>query len=441
MNRCDAILKMQKQVLLFFSLLLFFPACAQSNNDSLFKNYFQAKGAYQKSKAAKKIISADVPFQHVFDELHKGQAYRPDVKTGFIKIKQEGKGLPPGALVFIPYNYTPEKKYQLMVNLHGAVSNLDPDFIYRHFVDTLAAAYKEIQTIYVYPSAWLWTPWWSNVQYENINQLISEVKKKYNVDEDQVRLGGVSDGGTGSYYLANCNITPWSCVTSFIGAVGLLDYLKVRPTFMRNFSHTPFYVVNTGKDHLFPKDEQLAYFDLLGKVNAASTRIMVDSSGHSMNWFPSLRDSIQRFVKQHARNPFPTQLSWSTNSDQVNNRCFYFIIRQLGNQPPSQMTDLNNEIELNGKKRRAHLRDSIYGRAEVEVNHNTIKVRSENIKKYTFLISPSQFDMNVPVTIWINDRKHFEQIVKPDVRTLLKWNSIDQDRTMLYAAELSIQVK
>jgi hypothetical protein len=40
----------------------------------------------------------------------------------------------------------------------------------------------------------------------------------------------------------------------------------------------------------------------------------------------------------------------------------------------------------------------------------------------------------------VNDRQAFRDIVKKDVATLFKWAARDNDRTMLYAAELTIAV-
>ena len=432
---------MQKQFLLFLLALSVCAAQSQNSIPPLFEEYYEADGFYKKSKAAKKIISAGISFQEIFSGLSEGRHYLPDKRKGFTKVRQVGEHLPPSALVFVPYDYTPLKKYPVTVYLHGAVSNLDPDFIYHHFVDTLNAAYKKIQSIYIYPSGWLWAPWWSKAQYENINHLIAAVKQDYNVDESQIRLGGISDGGTGSYYLANCNRTPWSAVTPFIGSLEVLNYLKVRPTFMSNYEHVPFYIVNTGRDTIFPKVQQAPYLKLLSIINPLSTQIMIDSASHSMNWFPLLRDSINNFIKQHPRNPFPSKLSWSTDSDKENNRCFYLVANKLGSNKPNKMHDRYNEIEVNGKKTLAHARDSVYGHIEVVVSGNVVNVRTENIKKYTLLISPSQFAIDQPIVVWTNGIKSFEGIITPDVNTLLRWNIIDQDRTMLFAAEVPVTVK
>jgi len=55
-------------------------------------------------------------------------------------------------------------------------------------------------------------------------------------------------------------------------------------------------------------------------------------------------------------------------------------------------------------------------------------------------VSPDQFDLSKPVTVVVNGRTAYEGSVQKDLRTLLKWSARDNDRTMLFGCELSIDV-
>jgi len=59
---------------------------------------------------------------------------------------------------------------------------------------------------------------------------------------------------------------------------------------------------------------------------------------------------------------------------------------------------------------------------------------------FTLLLSPDQFDLNRAVTVVVNGRTLFDGLVQRDIRTLVKWAARDNDRTMLFAAELQIAV-
>ena len=431
---------MVKNFLITLFLFSSYTTClSQWSVDQLVEEYFNSN-TEQKKKTIKKIISSKIPYQEVYDRLSGGRQYSGKVKRGFFELKQEGNRLPPAALVLVPYDYKPEQKYSLRVFLHGAVSNLDPQFVY-HMIDTLSDAYRKAQSINIYPSSWRSSPWWSETQYDNVNLLVNQIKEQYNVNENDIRLAGVSDGGTGSFYLANCNMTTWACIMPYIGFEKLVDVLPVRTIYSDNFRNGSFYVVNTAKDHLFPIKEVTPYHDLLKRVNPNSVTTVVDSSGHNLRWLPVLKDAIDKYASEHQRNPFPNQLSWTTDSGKKYNRFRYVVVDQLGNTKPDKMSDEFNEVVVNGKKQQAHKRDSVFGRVEIEVIENTVKVKASNVKKYTLLISPSQFDLSKPIVVWTNEKKSFEALVQPDVQTLFKWNSIDNDRTSLYATELHITVK
>ena len=72
---------------------------------------------------------------------------------------------------------------------------------------------------------------------------------------------------------------------------------------------------------------------------------------------------------------------------------------------------------------------------------NSIDVTAISVRKLTLLISPEQFDLELPIKITINGHQVFNQIVAPSVDTLLKWASVDLDSNRLYAKELTFQLE
>jgi hypothetical protein len=66
---------------------------------------------------------------------------------------------------------------------------------------------------------------------------------------------------------------------------------------------------------------------------------------------------------------------------------------------------------------------------------------SRGIKSFTLLLSPSDFDFSQPVTVVANGHVVFQERVVPSLATLLRWAARDNDRTMLFAAEIRIHVQ
>ena len=80
------------------------------------------------------------------------------------------------------------------------------------------------------------------------------------------------------------------------------------------------------------------------------------------------------------------------------------------------------------------------GRVDLVRTGNRIDATSRGVAALTLLLSPDQFDLNRAITVVVNGRTAFDGIVQRDVRTLLKWAARDNDRTMLFGAELQIAV-
>jgi hypothetical protein len=62
------------------------------------------------------------------------------------------------------------------------------------------------------------------------------------------------------------------------------------------------------------------------------------------------------------------------------------------------------------------------------------------ITAFTLLLSPDAFDFAQPVTVIANGTQVFHARVEPSVQTLLKLAAADNDRTMLYGAEVQIKL-
>jgi hypothetical protein len=80
------------------------------------------------------------------------------------------------------------------------------------------------------------------------------------------------------------------------------------------------------------------------------------------------------------------------------------------------------------------------GRVDLVRSGNRVEATSRGVAAFTLLLSPDQFDLNRAVAVVVNGRTVFDGIVQRDIRTLLKWAARDNDRTMLFAAELQVAV-
>ena len=80
------------------------------------------------------------------------------------------------------------------------------------------------------------------------------------------------------------------------------------------------------------------------------------------------------------------------------------------------------------------------GRVDITRSGNVITASTRGVAAFTLLLSPDQFDFAKPVKVVANGRTVFDGKVERSVNTLLKYAALDNDRTMLFGAELHIKL-
>ena len=93
-----------------------------------------------------------------------------------------------------------------------------------------------------------------------------------------------------------------------------------------------------------------------------------------------------------------------------------------------------------GPPRHLFARSAPAGRVDLVRSDNTVTATTRGVAAFTLLLSPDQFDFARPVKVVANGRTVFDGKVEKQLRTLLKFAAVDNDRTMLFGAELHIDL-
>ena len=427
--------------------LVFSAAHAQNGAgriDSAFEKFWAAKSPDEAERLSDDIVKTGVTFEEALRRLKAGRTYTAQ-KTGIVKLNNKTKdGVEHFYALNIPASYDPGRRYQVRFQLHGGVGGRENNQPRGTGESPILGA----EQIYVVPYAWNAAPWWSDDQVLNLNAIIDSLKRAYNVDENRIVLAGVSDGGTGAYYIGMRETTRYASflpLNGFIMVVanGSIDDSQIFPDNLRN---KPMFVVNGGRDPLYPTSEVEPF------VKHLMTGVHIEyhpqpEAGHNTAWWPEVKDIFEKFVTSHPRDPHPDRLTWET-ANLEHNRAHWLVIDQVGNQPGDSqtMSDLNlmpdpdpapgstaDSIPLFDRSKRS-------GRVDLVRNGNTIQATTKGVAAFTLLLSPDKFDFNQPIKVVANGRPVFEGRIERNLKTLMKWAARDNDRTMLYAAELKIKL-
>ena len=86
----------------------------------------------------------------------------------------------------------------------------------------------------------------------------------------------------------------------------------------------------------------------------------------------------------------------------------------------------------------AHRRPS--GRVDLVRDGNTVTATTRTVDTFTLLLSPDVFDFSKPVKVVANGKTMVDGRVTKSVATLMKWAARDNDRTLLFGAELTVKL-
>ncbi len=218
----------------------------QVNLDAAMRAFWAAANVEAAERAVPAIVKSGANFDTVYARLKAGKTYAQE-KTGVIRVKTSVNGQSLDNFIEIPNEYDPAQKWPLRVQLHGGVGrDVQEDF------QPQSTRIPGEPQIYIEPHAYAEAAWWHTSQVDNIYGLLDSVKRKYNVDESRTYVTGISDGGTGVYFLAMRDPNPWSACLPLNGHPLVLANREARiegNLYLGNLAHCPLYIVNGDMDH------------------------------------------------------------------------------------------------------------------------------------------------------------------------------------------------
>jgi len=408
----------------------------QKPADPLVEKFVAAESRAEAESLAPQFGSYD--FDLLYGRLKEGRKYL-DEKRGQYAMRWKSKTGPFfNNIADVPEDYDPAKKYMLRVQLHGGVGRPSPTAQApgrQPAPDTLVANRIEGEKqIYLHPSGWIAAQWWDEEQVDNILRAVDELKRKYNVDEARIYITGISDGGTGVYYMALKEPTLWSSYLPLNGSLAVLrNPANGADGEMHgnNLVNAPLYIVNGENDQLYPAASVEPHVAWLKKMGVNLMWRPQAGAEHNTAWWPTERAPYEQFVREHPRVAHPPALSWETERVDRFNRNRWLVINELRREVvrDTPLTDLGffGHAKLSG-------------RVDVRRNGNTFDAVVRNVASFTLLLSPDAIDFSKPVVVTVNGKQVLGGAVKKDAATLMRWAARDNDRTMLYGAELTIRV-
>jgi hypothetical protein len=382
------------------------------------------------------------PFDAAYARLKAGKTYSR-AAAGRVELTTKDGDTRLDNLLEVPPEYDPATPMALRVSLHGGVGREAPkpgDPPSRALSNRTPVGAELV----LHPRAWAESAWWRPQQVDNILELVKRVKGSYNVDESRIYVTGVSDGGSGVYYLAMREATLWSACLPFNGHPLVIANPQTGADgqlYAGNLVNCPLYIVNGGRDPLYPAASVTPIVAMFRRAGVNPAYTVHPEAGHNVEWWPLERPRVEAFLGVHLRVAHPAKISWETERIDRYNRFRWLVIDRLGKRPSDvALEDVNAYNAVPTRELELFDRSKPSGRVDVARTGNTYEVKSRGVQQFTLLLSPEVIDFSRPVKVVVNGRIVHDAVVRKDVVTLQKWATRDVDRTMLYGAELRVAV-
>ena len=420
-------------------------SAAAPSADAAFRAFWDAKNPDAAAKAAQGVVASGVSFDDALARLKRGRDYSRQVKKGIVRLQRRSIL---GEFFYdldVPETYDPARTYQVRVQLHGGIMMRETSQPRGNGgIGALAGA----DQIYVLPAGWRDAPWWSRAQVENVDAILDGLKRTYNVDENHVAMAGVSDGATGLYYFAMRDTTPFASFLPLNGFMMVLANERVgadADLFPTNLLDKPLFVVNGGQDPLYPIRSVEPYVGHLRGSGVTVEYHPRPEAAHNTAWWPELKDAFEAFVRDHPRDPHPSKLTWEATDHDLPARAHWIVIDRVR---PASASETRLEPDLNvfsgagpnhGRELFGRSRPS--GRVDAVRRGNQVDLTTRGVSELTLLLSPDVLDFAQPIRVTANGRVVSDGVQQPSLATLMKWAARDNDRTMLFGAEVHVTIK
>ena len=416
-------------LLLLFNNIHAMDNAAISDLKLLVHQLYSENNPAARNTIADQILQQEIPIQYLVSALENGNSYTSKVKTGRIKFAKKRKnGYRYRYIIDAPTNYQYTTKYPVIFFLHGGVT--------RKKWSSTGVWWPKLpdlhndQYIKVYPASWHQSKWWHDSQVNNIRSILGEVQSLYNIDTNKIYLSGLSDGGSGTYYISARIADLFAAAAPVIGSPSVIDSTSNdvhNETFPINLTGLPWLIINGMHDSLYPPKHIEPYIEFL-KFMGVKFQLILANTGHSFEALKQNADRLFQFFSHTKRNPHPSELIWEVDQNSKFTRHHWLIIDEISQYQSKKI--FHGFLEK-------HLPKAL---VKIKAHENTIHVESLSAQKITLLISPQKFNLKLPIQVHINGKVVHDEVVKPSNQVLLKWAIKDRDPARLYVAEIMLTI-
>jgi predicted peptidase len=185
-------------------------------------------------------------------------------ETGFLDRKVSVAGTEYKYQVFVPEDWTKNKKWPVILFLHGAGERSDDGLIQTEVgIGTAIRRYRNrFPAVVVMPQCRK-DMWWADSMADVAMAALAEAQKEFHGDANRVYLTGLSMGGYGTWYLAGKYPGKFAAIAPICGGILMPDKARTQSPddnapyteAAKKIGKTPVWIFHGGDDPVVPVTE------------------------------------------------------------------------------------------------------------------------------------------------------------------------------------------
>ncbi len=313
-------------------------------------------------------------------EFAEAQIYRPGPQVASFYSEIDDSEQPYG--LYIPPGYDPQKKYPLVIMLHGAGSN-HRLALRRVFGKSNLPGQNDAEASRVFPG---WkeenyivaspfargTMGYVGIPEADVMRVIEECKASFSIDEDRVYLTGLSMGGGGTLYIGLTHPGLFAALAPVCPAPP-----PATDELMGNALNLPVVIYQGGADPVVKAEGVRSIVETLEKNGGVAEYHEFPGVQHNV-WIQAYQEgNIFRWFDGISRNPFPLRVNYSARWYKYNSAYWVLFDRMI----PGKLSSI--DAAFTGK--------------------NLLEIKTENLGAFTLKLKghPS-FDSGEALTVKID---------------------------------------
>ncbi|SEP37844.1 hypothetical protein [Mucilaginibacter sp. OK283] len=358
--------------------------------------------------------------------------------------------------LFVPETYNPSVPTPLVLLLHGAVgASHFSDAMGQHKAteaddDPFIGKLCKTGNIIIMPYgdatkkfSWVVNEWrpGDNLTFKTLLNIINEVKRSVNIDDDKVFAMGHSDGSDGAFALDVYNPAPFA---GFLCYNSMLTNIFANDIYLPNATNRPLYAVHSDQDDIRPIEQARAIIKVLDSLKVNVKYKEYYGYQHFDKHLDIDYPNALEFIKNTQRNPYPHTVFWETGSH-IFNSCDWLVINNWDFALPAAGWHKSYFVNSYNKINKTWYNRSNYGynpSAAIKgtFNNNVFEISTSGVTAFEVLISPQMVDITKEVKIIVNGKTAFTGKVKADGNFFKKQFAKTHDRTAVWVAAVPVRV-